>query len=272
MRRALVPAALLLMLAGCAGTMKERPPSPSTEQPVPVQVPPGQSTSELLTEARAAYAQRPDPDAVRKAEALFEAAAKQDPQSVDALYGAIQAKLWRVDHVEDASERDALAASAVESGQQCVARVPEAAACHYGLALALGIQGREKHSVALSNLKEMVKELRRAAELDPRFEQGGPSRVLAVVSVRAPGWPVGPGDKETGLEEARKAVQMFAEYPPNLLALSEALLANGAKEESRKWAERALALARTEPLGTDPDAPNWVNEAGQLIAGKRGGS
>ena len=267
MRRVVVAALVALTLA-CAGARKAQRPTP---EQLP-EVPSGLSTLQLLSEAHAAFAQRPDPEAVRRAEAFFEAAAQQDPQNVEALYGAIEAKLWRVDRAADASERDALAGSAVESGRQCVARAPDAAACHYGLALALGIEGRERHSVALSNLQQMIAELRRAEELDPRFEQAGPARVLGVVSVRAPGWPVGPGDAETGLEEARKAVDLFAEYPPNLLALSEALLANGAAEESRQWAERALGLAQAQQQQGDPDAPSWVTEAEQLIAGKRGGT
>ncbi|MCI0571410.1 MAG: hypothetical protein L0Y66_11705 [Myxococcaceae bacterium] len=262
MRRVLGAALACLALA-CASAPKTLRPTTGLG---PTQMPPGQSATQLLAEARASFARRPLPEAVRRAETLFLATAHEEPHDVEGLYGAIQARLWRLEHGAEAAERDALVGSAVEAGQLCLTRAPERAECHYGLALALGVQARERHATAIAGLQEMVVHLRRAAELEPRFDHGGPARVLGLVLLRAPGWPLGPGDAEQGLEEARKAVALAPEYPPNLLVLSEALLANGAAAESRNWAERAVELARAQEARGEPDASGWVREGEQLLA------
>ena len=64
-----------------------------------------------------------------------------------------------------------------------------------------------------NGLKTMVPALRRAIEKDPEYDDAGPDRVMALVLVRAPGWPVGPGDPEAALEHAKKAVSLRPEYP-----------------------------------------------------------
>lgn len=228
----------------------------------------GRSAPELLAEARARFARRPDLSEVREAEALFLAAAEADPVDVAALYGAIQAKIWRIDHDHDRSvDRGALASSAVDAGQWCLRRSAASAWCDYGLALALGVQSRERRATALDGLKRMVEHLRRAAAVDPGVDDAGPDRVLALVLSRAPAWPVGPGDPETAVEAARRAERRVPEYPPNPLALAEALLATGAVAEGRAAAERGLALARAA-VG-DPDAADWVRDGEALISRAR---
>ena len=40
--------------------------------------------------------------------------------------------------------------------------------------------------------------------------------------LRAPGWPLGPGDPEAALPEAQAAARLAPDYPPNQLVLGEA--------------------------------------------------
>ena len=91
---------------------------------------------------------------------------------------------------------------------------PASAECDYALALALGVQARERPSTATQGLKAMVELLQKANGLDARLDHGGPARVLALVLVRAPGWPLGPGDPETGLKAARQAVEPLPRLRP----------------------------------------------------------
>ena len=159
------------------------------------------------------------------------------------------------------SNRAALSASAVDAGQACLERAPESALCHYALALGLGVQARERRATATDGMKKMVEHLRRAKELDPRIDEGGPDRVLAVLLTRAPAWPVGPGNPEGAVQEARRAVEIAPDYPPNLLALSEALLDTGGTEEGRGAARRAVELSRSS---REPDAVSWAAEGERL--------
>jgi hypothetical protein len=112
----------------------------------------------------------------------------------------------------------------------------------------------------------MLDALGRAESADPNYDEAGPARVRALVLVRAPGWPLGPGDAEAGLVAARRAVELQPQYPPNLLALAEALEktgdANGARENYARARDAALAL----PAATDRD--EWLREAGQGLQRK----
>jgi hypothetical protein len=257
-RAALLAAALAV---GCASALR-RPPAVSDVAGAPAS-PSGRSAADLLAEARAHFARRPDPAEVRRAEALFLDGAAAEPAGTDGLYGAIQAKVWLLEHAPP-PDPAALATSAVDAGQLCLARAPERAACHYGLALALGLQARERHATALDGLKRMAEHLQRAAAEEPTLDQGGPDRVLAVMLVRAPGWPTGPGDPETGLARARAAAQRFPAYPPNQLTLAEALLATGSAAEGHAAAEEALRLARDLARAGDPDAADWIRSGERL--------
>jgi hypothetical protein len=255
-------AAALLLLAACAPALREpRPLAPSSHG--------SRDARALLAEARERYALRPDVGAVREAESLFLAAAAADETSVDALYGAVQAKLWLANHEPGGDRRAGLATSAVEAGQWCLRRDPASAACAYALALALGVQARERPATASEGLKVMVERLREAVARDPALDHGGPERVLAILLLRAPSWPVGPGDPESALEPARAAAARAPDHPPNGLALAEALLANGAGDDGRAAAERAVALARARAADGDPDAPEWVREGEELLARPR---
>lgn len=253
--RALAP--WLLFAAGCAAALREPAPLGPTAPGRP-------GAAALLAEAEAAFARRPDAAEVRRAERLWSEAAAADGAGIEGLVGAMRAKAWLVEHSGDAAERLALAQGAVEAGQWCGRRAPASPACEYWLAVALGFQARERPATAQQGLGLMVASLRRAAAADPRLDGAGPERVLALVLLRAPGWPLGPGDPEAALAQARAAAALAPDHPPNLSALGEALLANDRPEEGRAALERALALAQARAAAGDPDAPDWIREARRL--------
>lgn len=190
-------------------------------------------------------------------------AEERDPA---ASLAAIQAIARRTETDHDAGTRGALVAAAIDEGRRCEARAPGHPECEYGLALALGLQARERPSTAADGLKRMIERLRRAQAAAAGLDSGGPSRVLALVLLRAPGWPLGPGDPEAALAEARKAVALFPDYPPNQLALAEAFLATGAEQAGHVAARHALDRARQLEAEGNSQAPQWIAEAQRLIA------
>ena len=84
--------------------------------------------------------------------------------------------------------------------------------------------------------------------------------MLALVLLRAPGWPTGPGDAERGLEQARRAVEVAPDYPPNQICLAEALAATDEPEKSREVLDHAMTLAREWRAAGDRDAEEWIQE------------
>ncbi len=257
MRRAVPLLALALTATGCAHALREPRPLETIAGATPA---PAQPSGDLLARAEALYARR-DVASVREAADLWAQAAAADRSRVDGVLGAVQARVWLADHESEPAARLAAAETAVETVQWCGRIAPNDPACSYWLGVALGVQARERPSTGLSALPKMVETFGRAAAAAPVLDHAGPDRALALLLLRAPGWPTGPGDADKGLEHARRAVAIEGDYPPNLMALSEALAATGGEDEARTVLARALELARAAAAKGDPDAPEWVREA-----------
>ncbi len=189
-----------------------------------------------------------------------------EPSSIAALAAAIQTDASRSDHERDSTIRGQLAAEAGRDADICLSREPQAAACLYGHAVALGLQARVHPTRAGELLSSMLDALARAESADPNYDEAGPARVRALVLIRAPGWPLGPGDAEAGLAAARRAVMLRPDYPPNLLALAEALAKTGDASAARENYARAREAALALPEAADRDA--WLREAEQGLQRK----
>jgi hypothetical protein len=209
---------------------------------------------------------------------LFAACATRPPQpmpspaagteslSVAALAAAIATDAARSDHEPDSKIRGELAEDAGRDADACLAREPQAAACLYGHAIALGLAARTHPAHAGEILKTMLDALSRADAVDPDYDNAGPARVRALVLIRAPGWPLGPGDTEAGLVAARRAVSQRPLYPANLLALAEALAKTGDDGGARENYARARDAAQALPAAAERD--EWLRQAEQGLRAK----
>jgi hypothetical protein len=194
---------------------------------------------------------------------LSRPAAPLPSMSVEQLAAAVAADARRSDAETDSKIRDQLAVDAGRNAQACLERAPQAAACQYYDAVALGLKARAHPLQANEALKAMLEALRSAEAADPEYDQAGAARVKALVLVRAPAWPLGPGDAEAGLASARRAVALRPDYPPNVMALAEALAKTGDTHGAEESYRRARDLSQALPPGSDRD--DWLREAGQAL-------
>ena len=167
------------------------------------------------------------------------------------------------EHEADASTRAQLAEDAGRQADSCLAADPQAAGCLYGHALALGLQARAHPAHAGESLKRMLAELEAAEAADAGFDEAGPARVRALVLTRAPGWPLGPGDPEAAVVAAKRAVSLRPRYPPNQLALAEALAKNGESTAARAAYQGAHEAAIGLP--PSPERDEWLQEADRAL-------
>jgi hypothetical protein len=186
--------------------------------------------------------------------------------SIEGLAAAIAANAERSDHESDPKVRGELAAEAGRDAAACLAREPQAAACLYGRAIALGLEVKVHPLRAGELLKDMLTALDAAEAANPNYDQAGPSRVRALVLIRAPTWPLGPGDPEAGLAAARNSVTLQPQYPPNLLAMAEALAKTGDANGARESYARARDVAQSLP--STPQRDGWLREAGDALQRK----
>jgi hypothetical protein len=260
-------ALLWIGFLGCATALKEPRPLGDLAGADDGSAPPAdrQEIASLVARAAALFAER-DVDKSKTAARLFLRAAAADGAPIEAVVGAVRAQVWLIEHETDARAREQTATAAVETAQWCGLKAPHDPACDYWLAAALGVQARERPSTALSALPKIEELFRHAAQALPALDEAGPDRALALLYVRAPGWPSGPGDPDLGLKHARAAVEIRPDYPPNHLALAEALSATGATAAGRQEYRRALELARTMTDRGDRDAPEWAAEAEKRLS------
>jgi hypothetical protein len=183
--------------------------------------------------------------------------------TVEELAGAIAEDARRSDIETDSTIRNRLAADALRDAQACLERAPQAAACLYYHAIALGLKARAHPLQANEALKSMLEALGAADAADPGYDQAGPARVKALVLIKAPAWPLGPGDADAGLASARRAAALRPEYPPNVLALAEALAKSGDAHGAQDAYRHARELSQALPPSRDRE--DWLREADQVL-------
>jgi len=186
------------------------------------------------------------------------------PKTIAELAAGIEADAGKSDHATDPQVRAQLAADARRAADACIAQAPQAVACVFGNALALGLEARVHPAHALATLNDMLTILGRAEAIDAAYADAGPARVQALVLTRAPGWPLGPGDPERALQAAGRAVALRPAYPPNWLALAEAQSKAGSAVDAQASYVRARDAARALP--ESPERAQWLHEAEQHTA------
>jgi hypothetical protein len=184
--------------------------------------------------------------------------------TVEQLAAAVAEDARRSDLETDSKIRNELAADALQNAQACLERAPQAAACLYYDGIALGLKARAHPLQANEALKSMLDALRGAEAADPAYDQAGPARVMALVLIKAPAWPLGPGDAEAGLAAARRAVALRPDYPPNVLALAEALAKTGDAHGAQESYRRARDLIQALP--SSRDRVDWLHQADQALS------
>jgi hypothetical protein len=254
--------ALLCLGAGCARALREPP--TVTELAGKARHAP-EEVDRLLAEAERAYT-RWTCEAAHEASSLWLAAAAADPTRLEAWAGAARAAVWIAERAAEPAARESATLGAIQAGQLCAEAAPEDPLCAYWLAVGLGIQARDRRATANDALPRIVKLLERAAEESPELEHAGPDRVLALVRLRAPGWPFGPGDPDLALLNARRAVELDPGYPPNQMCLAEALAETDQNDESRGALAEAGRLAHDRRQAGDPQAGEWLEEIDRVDA------
>lgn len=129
-------------------------------------------------------------------------------------------------------DREKLAQEGVSFAEMALSRgAGDDGAVHYYLAANLGLAVRDHVTLAFANLGRLEAEMKRALELSPNLDDGGPMRLLGALYLKAPAWPNGIGDMDKALELLEQAVKEHPEHPLNRLFLAQALWAQGGDAE-----------------------------------------
>ena len=216
---------------------------------------------------------RVDPAPAAAAVAAYERAWAADAPSAR-LAGKLVDALWFRGHfvLADGPGAGPLFDRAVEVAEAAVAATaaangPEAAGAHFWAAIAWGVWGMD-HGYFAAGLRGVAGRIRdhaeRAVELDERYADGGPRRLLGRLHTVTPHLPLFTGwiDPAEGVRQLESAVALSTADPRNELFLAEALLRHAPPR-------RAEALALLARVAARSAAPAELVEQSETIAAAR---
>jgi tetratricopeptide (TPR) repeat protein len=139
---------------------------------------------------------------------------------------------------------------------------PDRVECHYWYAINVGLLADVDRAYGLDAVGEMEVALKRAGEIDERYDYAGPLRLLGILYLRTPAPPVSIGSPRKGLRLLQRAVELFPDYPENYLYLAEADRAADRPDQARA----ALAKVLDAPAWPDRqfESAKWKVEAEKL--------
>lgn len=140
---------------------------------------------------------------------------------------------------------------------------PDGVEGQYWYAINVGLLADVDRSYGLDAVSEMEAALKRAGELDERYDFAGPLRLMAILYLRTPAPPVSIGSPRKGLRLLQRAVELFPDYPENYLYLAEALRDTGRVEEAREAIDRVLSAAPWPDRQFE--SAKWKAEAQKLL-------
>ena len=198
-----------------------------------------------------------------KAARLLERVAHGLPGDYDAHWQAAEAWTFVADNETNGPVRISAAKHGIALARQARELQPDRVEGHYWYALAVGLLADADRSYGLKAVGEMESALRRAIELDERYDYGGPVRVLGILLLRTPAPPVSIGSSRKGLRWLQRAAELFPDYPENLLYLAEAFHNNARVGEARQLLQKVVAA----PPWPDRqfESAGWKTAASKLL-------
>jgi len=213
-----------------------------------VRVDPGQSqelttedAQKLRIEGLLQYNQQPRMlGTVTESARQLEQAAHTLRDDYDAQWQAAQALAFLAENGTRPESRRESAQHGIIFARRARELKPDGAEGHYWYALCVGFLADVDRSYGLDAVGEMEAALKRAIELDERYDLGGPLRVLGILHLRTPLPPASIGSPRKGLKLLQRAVELFPDYPENYLYLAEALRDNGRMDEAKEAIGKVL--------------------------------
>ena len=174
---------------------------------------------------------------------------QKTPADVDAAWQFARA-CFDLAEIDDGN-RAKIAEEGIDACRKSLQRHTNAGTYYY-MALNFGQLARTKKLGALKLVSDMEAALKKAIELDPKFDFAGPHRTLGMLYRDAPGWPASIGSRSRAKQHLLKAIELAPEYPDNQISLIESHIEWGELKNARAAISRAespLRQARLKFMG-----------------------
>ena len=225
----------VLILSGCVSVRNIRVDSGADMTLSPVEA------QKICVDGRAMFAKQPQTLArVTQAAQMLADAAQILHDDYVAQWAAAEAWAFVADNETNNAVRIAAAKRGIVFARQARELQPDRVEGHYWYAITVGLLADADRVYGLKAVGEMAPALRRAMELNERYDYAGPVRVLGILVLRTPAPPVSIGSSRKGLRWLQHATELFPDYPENLLYLAEAFRDNHRNTEARELLNKVI--------------------------------
>ena len=249
----------VLALTGCKGIRGVR-----VDAGQPLILTPAEA-HRLQTEGAKLYTEQPRTvERVARAAQMLESSARALRTDYDAQIATARALAFLAENESEPEARQVAAKRGIVIARHAREVQGDRVEGHYWYAVNVGLLADVDRAYGLDAVGEMERALKRAIELDEKYDFAGPLRLLAILHLRTPAPPASIGSPRKGLRLLQKAVELFPDYPENYLYLAEALRDTGKPVEAKTALEKII----NAPPWPDrqAEARQWKAAAGKLSA------
>ena len=248
----------LIVLTGCKGIRGVQ-----VEPSKPLALTPGEAEN-LRAEGMTLHAEQPRTLVrVTRAAQELEQAARTLRDDYDAQWQAAQALAFLAENETRSEFRKEAAKRGIVLSRHGRELKPDRVECIYWYAINVGLLADVDRSYGLDAVGEMEAALKRAGEIDERYDFAGPLRVLGILCLRTPAPPVSIGSPRKGLRLLQRATESFPDYPENFLYLAEALRDSDRAGEARQTLAKVLE-AKPWP-DREWESSQWKTDARKML-------
>lgn len=236
------PLLLVIFIASGCSTLKK-----SQENVLETRNCPSESAAQVLQRAAAIGPRSPDQEIACALDALI---ASKDP-SVQKSPVPARLSLHLSERETPGSTRDRHIQKGIQLAENSLKNGGDQdAAVHYYLGALLGLWLNDHPLDAGTLLSRVENELVLAGKLSKAIDDGGPSRLLGMIYLKAPPWPAGIGDGDKALELLHEAATAYPQHPLNHAFYALALLeVDNKKEEARSQRDLGLKTLQNDIWG-----------------------
>jgi tetratricopeptide (TPR) repeat protein len=216
----------------------------------------------LMQQADELYAQRADLAKAKQAADLYEQALAADPENEKAAWKAARVLYWIGRNTKGDEAKVKVFERGIADAKKAIAIDPLSLGGHYWLGVSYGLYGSAKGiSKSLSLINPIKEEMAKVIAIEPKYDEGGPYRVLGRLYFKVPG--IFGGSNSDAIKNLKTAIKYGPTRWLNQLYLAEVYIDEDENDKAKELL--AQVIKGPAPKGLEPEYAMWKAKAQELM-------
>jgi tetratricopeptide (TPR) repeat protein len=216
----------------------------------------------LVKQADELFTQRADLAKAKQAADLYEKALAADPRNEEAAWKAARVIYWIGRNTEGDDAKVKVFERGIANAKKAVAINPKSLGGHYWLGVSYGLYGSAKGvSKSLALINPIKEEMAAVIAQDPKYDEGGPYRVLGRLYFKVPG--IFGGSNSDAIENLTTAIKYGPTRWLNHLYLAEVYIDEDENDKAKELLVKVIQ--GPAPQGLEPEYAMWKANAEELM-------